>query len=89
MLTSQTPFEIFEFENWPSPVRPKTKMDFHESLDFHDDNPHKKPSPTDPVIEKYGLRKMAGGGLPSYLKNSAPSPDFRRRFWPGSLEAKV
>ena len=87
-LTSQTTFETFKFENWPPPVCAKTKMDFHDSLGFHDDNPHKK-QPYWPCHWKMCLRKMAGGGLPSYLKNSAPSPDFRRRFWPGSLEAKV
>ena len=38
LLTSQTTFEIFEFENWPSPVRAKTKMDFHVSLGLHDES---------------------------------------------------
>ena len=27
--------ELFKFEKWPHPVRPKTKMYFHGSLGFH------------------------------------------------------
>ena len=35
LLICQTTFEIFKFEEWPHPVRAKTKMDFHVSLGFH------------------------------------------------------
>ena len=35
MLISQTAFEKFKSENWPPPVRTKTKTDFNVSLGLH------------------------------------------------------